>query len=1432
MNATPKVMNDYRRRARIALDSGWRRQLAGHSSQGVDVMLTHLENANPGAKLLATWMAARPEHGKFRGLRPKLLRAGLALKGWKQLAPGRSRKPFRVPVVARLVCALIFLGGLEVAPWVMVSFDLHLQPRERERETPIKAGAFADGLLHCGAPPYLAFMNGMFQVLCLLPQGQRLWGLGHPRALRAVEQASKLIGPGHIDVDGDLYIGANGSFDCTQGLDNWRKGWSEDKKDFCCDRFLLGCEFDCDSGMGNWQKGWSHAKKRWRPKSNTGAMEVEVETAAAGAGLEQAASAPSVLARAGGGSRDLGRAAPPSPLADDSWAGRLLAAAGVGPRPRPWRGALGLAASFGASPLFASRVVCFGCITARNWTVDMPSTNATEVPAWADLISATTGSATICAINSARTAVSEPGGGDGAARAESTAAAVARATAATVRLAPFARIAARTAASTRTHRLMSPVCNTLAIYMCWVVEWQILGVDRTLHKQVGGEVAAVAQLDVQGALKIGGAARSGAEAGGKRGCAAAPAPAAPPRDTDGDGVPDSEGPEGGPSLERRSPRGVFGDSWRCSLCPPVGLTAMLKRFFLSLVGTVLAVRWSFAGCWEPHALDTAYSPEGASAVLRNVGFFGLPGTGVRARLGVAHRAPSAPYHHNVLFGWARCRFVMKAGGCAIKINNNWFAKKDPDRDGDGVENGKDAFPSDRTEWYDLDGDGVGDNHDADKDGDGVPNERDRFPDDPHEWADLDGDGVGDNTDKDRDGDGVPNEKDKFPDDRHEWRDTDGDGIGDRSDTDMDGDGVPNVKDKFPLDPKEWGDIDGDGVGDNSDTDMDGDGIANGDDSVPQDPNKPPTIHDMDGDGIPDSEDHDRDGDGVPNSQDAFPGDPSEWGDIDGDGIGNSKDPDMDGDGIPNEEDKFPTDPSEWSDLDGDGIGDNKDNDRDGDGFSNNADAFPNDPERVAPPHSGGGGAEFEVVPTPGPAAAPAPAEVDSDGDGVPDSRDPAPRDPKCWQATCAVDSDGDGVTDINDPAPMDPTCWTKPCAVDSDGDGVADVHDPAPKDPKCWEDACAVDTDGDGIMDVNDPAPKDPKCWGKACAVDTDGDGIMDVNDPAPKDPKCWEKACAVDSDGDGIMDVNDPAPKDPKCWEKACAVDTDGDGIMDINDPAPKDPKCWEDACAVDADRDGIMDVNDPAPKDPKCWEKACAVDTDGDGIMDINDPAPKDPKCWEDACAVDSDGDGIMDVNDPAPKDPKCWEKACAVDTDGDGIMDINDPAPKDPKCWEDACAVDADGDGIMDVNDPAPKDPKCWEKACAVKACAVDTDGDGIMDVNDPAPKDPKCWEKACAVDSDGDGIMDLNDPAPHDPTCWELECSPAGLNKVRKPVPSKVYDDSGQDLNETEHVLPGNKTLTGDWREEWPVKEKETHDESISRICKEYPESAWCKDWLKK
>ena len=85
-----------------------------------------------------------------------------------------------------------------------------------------------------------------------------------------------------------------------------------------------------------------------------------------------------------------------------------------------------------------------------------------------------------------------------------------------------------------------------------------------------------------------------------------------------------------------------------------------------------------------------------------------------------------------------------------------------DRDHDGTVDFYDAFPTDATEWQDTDADGIGDNLDAcptvfglsnidmvacpDTDYDGWADALDAFPADSSEWFDADGDGVGDNSD--------------------------------------------------------------------------------------------------------------------------------------------------------------------------------------------------------------------------------------------------------------------------------------------------------------------------------------------------------------------------------------------------------------------------------------------------------------------------------------------------------------------------------------------------------------------------------------------------------------------------------------------------------------------------------------------------------------
>ena len=115
-SVTPKVMDDYRRRVKLALSFAKRRRLPARSGTDVDQLLTHFmnvkyrdgEHSSYGVKLLAAWMAIYPEFGKYGATH--LPRTGRALKGWRRLVPGRTRKPYPSPIVAALVTALIHLG--------------------------------------------------------------------------------------------------------------------------------------------------------------------------------------------------------------------------------------------------------------------------------------------------------------------------------------------------------------------------------------------------------------------------------------------------------------------------------------------------------------------------------------------------------------------------------------------------------------------------------------------------------------------------------------------------------------------------------------------------------------------------------------------------------------------------------------------------------------------------------------------------------------------------------------------------------------------------------------------------------------------------------------------------------------------------------------------------------------------------------------------------------------------------------------------------------------------------------------------------------------------------------------------------------------------------------------------------------------------------
>jgi hypothetical protein len=120
------------------------------------------------------------------------------------------------------------------------------------------------------------------------------------------------------------------------------------------------------------------------------------------------------------------------------------------------------------------------------------------------------------------------------------------------------------------------------------------------------------------------------------------------------------------------------------------------------------------------------------------------------------------------------RFVVQTSTGATRVYQPQEGDPyDLDMDGDGLPNtcvytyriaGLEADTDD-------DGDGIVDVDDLDNDNDGVPDIRDAFPYDRIEWQDTDGDGVGNNEDTD----------DDLPLDSTEWLDTDGDYIGNNAD---------------------------------------------------------------------------------------------------------------------------------------------------------------------------------------------------------------------------------------------------------------------------------------------------------------------------------------------------------------------------------------------------------------------------------------------------------------------------------------------------------------------------------------------------------------------------------------------------------------------------------------------------------------------------
>ena len=144
---------------------------------------------------------------------------------------------------------------------------------------------------------------------------------------------------------------------------------------------------------------------------------------------------------------------------------------------------------------------------------------------------------------------------------------------------------------------------------------------------------------------------------------------------------------------------------------------------------------------------------------------------------------------------------------------NGCAPSQRDTDGDGVTDDLDDCPNTTT------GAAVDDVGcvlaGVDSDGDGIDDIEDAFPTEETQWTDVDGDGFGDNAEG-VDADDCPSVSGESNEDRNGCPDGDGDGWSDPDSSNS----VPPIgtADAFPADPTQWRDRDSDGYGDEGDGD--------------------------------------------------------------------------------------------------------------------------------------------------------------------------------------------------------------------------------------------------------------------------------------------------------------------------------------------------------------------------------------------------------------------------------------------------------------------------------------------------------------------------------------------------------------------------------------------------------------------------------------
>ena len=414
-------------------------------------------------------------------------------------------------------------------------------------------------------------------------------------------------------------------------------------------------------------------------------------------------------------------------------------------------------------------------------------------------------------------------------------------------------------------------------------------------------------------------------------------------------------------------------------------------------------------------------------------------------------------------------------------------------------------------------------------------------------------------------------------------------------------------------------------------------------------------------------------------------------------------------------DMFPDDPySNW-DTDEDGVADNYDDDIDGDGINNLEDGAPYDKTSTLDTDKDGIGNFIDK---------------NDDNDDFLDIDDPDPLNPS--KRNDEVDSDGDGYTDTYETKKgMNPNYW------DSDKDGVQDgeVGFAEFRGPHSNND----DNDNDGYLNYDEDLAGSDKNDSSSVPIDSDNDYYSDTFETEHGHDKNnpLSPANGLDSDNDMYFDYDESLNGTNRFDSNSKPLDSDDDNYSDLieinNGFDPNNQNLKPDR------RDFFDQARDPNSccsgysLDYRYGKKIQSI-TPGrsypqnmsfvrDADMSITDMFPTDPNEWwdndldgtGDNADLDDDDDGVLDSEELTPRLVGIWDfrvtNPLLYDTDQDGVGDKLDQVP-----WDEKSTIDTDGDNIgdnSDWDDDGDGESDEWEKELGTDPLLVDTDGDGYSD-----------------------------------------------------------------------------------------------------------------------